>query len=102
MAARLNYWKLAIWKGFSGSLIVILGGLPTIILNWTDMSGGGQCVAIIGLVVSTVKFLDGFMDQTASRLAQGRPLIALPNVPDNEVIVQKTGDTTITVKPTPS
>ncbi len=80
MAQQLLYWKLAIWKAVSGSLLVLLGGSGSLVLNWDTMTLGGRIVAASGLAVGVLKFLDGFLDQTASRLAAGKPLVPIPGI----------------------
>ena len=80
MAQIINYWKLAIWKASIGSLLCAAGVLPSLILNWDTMTNAGRLVAILGVIVALGKFLDGFFDQTFSRMAQGRPLVQLPGM----------------------
>ncbi len=66
------YWKHAIWKAFSGSILVGLGTAPTVVLGWDTMITSGKIVAVIGIVVAVVKSLDMFFDQTMNRLAAGK------------------------------
>jgi hypothetical protein len=93
MAQRLNYWRLAIWKGITGSLVVILGATPSVVLNWDTMTTSGRTVAVSGLLLAWIKYLDGFTDQTASRLAAGKPAVSLPPV-------ESSGHTEVILKPT--
>ena len=66
------YWKHAIWKAFSGPLIVVLVALPTVALNWDAMILSGKIVAASGLFLSWLKSLDLLFDQTMARLAAGK------------------------------
>ena len=66
------YYKHAIWKAFSGALLVAGGAAPTIILGWDSMLPSGKMVACIGIGMSVVKSLDMFFDQTLARLTAGK------------------------------
>ena len=72
------YWKHAIWKMFSGVVVVVLGSMPTIVLNWDTMLPSGKLVALSGAAVSAVKALDMLLDQTMARLAAGKTPVQLP------------------------
>lgn len=76
----LMYWKLAIWKAFAGCVVVLSGTAPSCVLNWDTMTTAGRIVAIGGLIVCVVKFLDGLFDQTVSRLAAGKHPVAVDGV----------------------
>lgn len=66
------YWKHAIWKAFSGAALVGLSSAPTVVLGWDTMILSGKIVAVMGIVVSVIKSLDMFFDQTLARLASGK------------------------------
>jgi hypothetical protein len=66
------YWKHAIWKASSGAVLVLLGGIPTVVLGWDSMIISGKIVACTGLAAQVIKSLDMFGDQTMSRLAAGK------------------------------
>lgn len=70
--ATLMYWKLAIWKAFAGSIVVVFGMAPSCVLNWDTMTTAGRIVAVGGVIVGLVKFLDALCDETVSRLAAGK------------------------------
>lgn len=101
MGQKINYWKLVIWKASSGSAMVIIAGLPAVLLGWESMSHIGRTLALCGMAGGVIKFLDGFFDQTFSRVAQGKPPIALPGMngnTENHTEVNITSDTVITPK----
>lgn len=93
------YWKLAIWKVWSGSIIVLLAGAPSLVLGWDTMLISGRVVAIIGLIINLVKFLDAFFDQTVSRLAAGKPPVPIGGNGHTEMTVEKTITTVSTDTP---
>lgn len=66
------YWKHAIWKAFSGPLLVVLGATPTVVLSWDTMLLSGKIVASVGLLMSWIKAIDLLFDQTMARLAAGK------------------------------
>lgn len=103
MVQKINYWKLVIWKASSGSVMVVLTGLPTVLLNWEVMNHTLRVISMCGLAAGVIKFLDGFFDQTYSRLAQGKSPIALPGMngngnTENHTEVNIKSDTVITPK----
>jgi len=73
------YWKHAIWKACSGSLLILFGAAPTVVLGWDTMLLSGKIVACIGLAVAVLKALDMLFDQTMSRLAAGKTPMPLPD-----------------------
>jgi len=77
--SKLKHWRLAIWKACSGSLLIIGVTCPSTILNWDSMTARGRSVALIGIAVAVIKFLDAFIDQTCARLAQGKPPYGPPS-----------------------
>jgi len=108
MMAQLNYWKLAVWKAFSGSLMIILAGLPGVLLGCgVDPIVVAHISAPCGMIIAVLKFLDGFFDQTFSRLAQGKPMVQLPGMNGNhtEILTKETAEkiteTTINTIPPP-
>jgi len=66
------YWKHAVWKAFSGPLLVVLGATPTVVLGWDTMLLSGKIVATTGLFMSWIKAIDLLFDQTMARLAAGK------------------------------
>lgn len=97
------YWKLAIWKCATAVVVVVGVGLPTIILNWDTMTNQGRTVAVIGLCLACWKAVDVFLDQTVSRLARGKPPIAIDGNGHVETITEaKITSTTVTDKPSQS
>lgn len=88
------FWAHAYWKGISGTLLVVLGGAPTIVLSWDTMLLSGKVVACIGLAVSAIKSLDMFLDQTTARIAAGKPPVKLEGQNGNDTAhVTKSGIT---------
>lgn len=75
--ANINYYKLAIWKLGYGSFAVLVGAIPATIMNWYVMNAMEKTIAISGLCLTVLKFVDGFIDQTASRLMVGKPPVSL-------------------------
>lgn len=73
------YWKHAIWKAVSGSLLILLGAAPTVVLGWDTMLLSGKIVACIGLAVAVIKSVDMLFDQTMSRLAAGKTPMPVPD-----------------------
>lgn len=71
------YWAHAYWKGTSGTIMVGLGGLGTIILTWDRMTTAEAGAAVVGLTLAMMKALDMFLDQTFARLAAGKTPIKL-------------------------
>jgi len=93
MAAAANsimYWKLAIWKAWAGSVLVICGVCPSLVLNWDTMTISGRVVAVIGVCVALVKFLDAFFDQTVSRLSQGMTPVQVAGMNGQSVVHSET------------
>lgn len=80
MLSRVVYWKLAIWKGLTGPLMVVIVGLPTTVLNWAHMNPPEKVIAVIGMLVSWYKSFDLYIDQTMARLAKGLPPVQLPGL----------------------
>lgn len=74
---HIIYWAHAYWKGISGTTLVVLGGLPTIVLKWDAMSTAEAAVSLICVTVTAIKSFDMFLDQTTSRLAAGKPPVKL-------------------------
>ena len=94
------YWKLAIWKCVTAVVVVVGVGLPTIILNWDTMTNQGRTVAVIGLGLACWKAVDVFLDQTVSRLAQGKPPIQINGNGHSEVVTEAKITTTTTTDKT--
>ena len=101
------YWKLAIWKVCSGSVMVIVTVGPSTVLNWDTMTTQGRMVAVGGLIGALYKFLDAFFDNTVARLAAGKPPIAVGGNGNGnggthtEMIAKVTTDTLPTTPKTP-
>lgn len=95
--AKLFYWKLALWKGTVGILIVVLASLPQAILNWDSMTPNGRAVAVIGIALTVVKWLDGFVDKTIASL--GRKPEKTPDAPDG---LSAVAVAEVVVKPAPA
>jgi len=74
---NVKYWRFAIWKFYNGTIITIAGAAPAILIAWTNMSWPERLVSLIGAVVSLHKYWDGFLDQTVSRLAAGKPIVPI-------------------------
>ncbi len=74
---NIIYYKLAIWKLCYGSFAVLVGAIPATILNWYVMNTMEKSIAVGGLALAVLKFVDGFIDQTASRLLAGKPIVSL-------------------------
>ncbi len=97
--ATMRLWiKLVLWKALSGLVLVLCGMLPSLILNWNSMTGQGQTVAVLGVAVGAIKFLDAFFDETASRYVRGKPLVPLPGIQNGNG--NGHGDTTVLAKTT--
>lgn len=75
----LWYWKLAIWKFYCGMFLVLAGAVPASVMNWYQMNSVEKFIAVLGLGVVAHKFADAFIDQTISRLLQGKPPVVIPN-----------------------
>ncbi len=86
------YYKHAIWKAWSGAMLVLLGSAPTVVLGWDTMLISGKVVACIGLAIAVIKSLDLFFDQTLARLAAGKTPVQVINGQ------QQSSDTTIIKK----
>lgn len=78
--AELLYWKLAIWKAFSGCFLLGAAGYMAFLtqIDWMPKEQKLWHSFVVGTLIAMTKFLDGFLDQTASRLIAGKPLIQLP------------------------
>lgn len=88
------YWAHAYWKGISGTVLVILGGIPTTVLKWDTMSRAEALVAITGITVTAIKSLDMFLDQTTARLAAGKTPVKLEGQNGNDTShITKSGST---------
>ncbi len=74
---NIVYYKLAIWKLGYGSFAVLVGAIPATIMNWYVMNGMEKSIAIGGLMLSVLKFIDGFIDQSLARLMAGKPLVSI-------------------------
>lgn len=72
-AIKLNYWKLAIWKACSGCLIVTIGGLVASLTTqeWQDMTTQGKVLLMLGVALSVLKYVEGFLDSTMGNLRVG-------------------------------
>jgi hypothetical protein len=73
---NLLHWRLAIWKGFNGTLIVALGAIIGTLsnMNWSEMDGQSRFLFICGISLSVLKSLDMLLDQTIAGLrAEDKP-----------------------------
>ncbi len=92
---NLVYYKLAIWKLSYGAFAVLVGAIPATLMNWYVMNAIEKTIAISGLTLTVLKFVDGFIDQTASRLIAGKPPVSLGDtqflkkVPEQVTVVTK-------------
>ena len=68
--SNLLHWRLAIWKGFNGTMIVALGSIIGTLsnMNWDMMDGQSRFLFICGISLSVLKSLDMLLDQTISKL----------------------------------
>lgn len=67
---NLLHWRLAIWKGFNGTIIVALGAIISSLanMNWSDMDGQSRFLFFCGIALSVLKSLDMLLDQTIANL----------------------------------
>ena len=69
-SASLIHWRLAIWKGCNGCLIVALGAIIGTLsnMNWNEMDGQSRFLFCCGIALSVLKSLDMLLDQTIARV----------------------------------
>ena len=69
---NLLHWRLAIWKGCNGCLIVALGAIIGTLsnMNWSEMDGQSRFLFVCGISLSVLKSLDMLLDQTIARLRE--------------------------------
>jgi hypothetical protein len=77
------YWKLAIWKFFNGVLKVGLCSFlsGTAAQSWDTLNPGERIVVIISAIISMQTFIDGFLDQTLTKLEGKKDLSSPPPLP---------------------
>lgn len=77
------YWKLAIWKFFNGMLKVGLCSFlsGTAAQSWDTLNPGERIVVIISAIISMQTFIDGFLDQTLTKLEGKKDLSTPPQPP---------------------
>lgn len=77
MLNNLVYWKLAFFKYFSGltkiGLITFLSATTGV--HWDKLGGFEHFVIVAGAIVAMLTYTEGFLDQTAQKLAAGKPPI---------------------------
>ena len=68
------YWKVAIFKGVNGFLLVILlaflGGTDSV--DWEKLMPFEKIRLALVCIAAGCKFLDGFLDQTVQNLRVGK------------------------------
>lgn len=72
---QLTYWRLAIWKGVNGTIIVALGGIVAGLANlqWADMDTQARFLFCAGVALSVLKSVDMLLDQTIGNLRNHQP-----------------------------
>lgn len=70
-------WKLALFKGTNGIIKAAIAAFiaGTAVTTWADMNTGAKQQLVAGMILAVAIFLDGFLDQTASKIAAGKPPI---------------------------
>jgi len=69
---NLIHWRLAIWKGFNGTIIVALGAIIGTLsnMNWFEMDAQARFLFCCGIGLSVLKSLDMLLDQTIATLRE--------------------------------
>lgn len=72
---QFNYYKLIIWKGANGCVIVALGSVLAGLSNenWKDMDSQARFLFLCGIALSTLKALDMLLDQSLSKATEKPP-----------------------------
>lgn len=74
LVEKVSYWKLAIYKLASSSLVI---GISTFIaataaMDWDNMSGSSKFIVVLSAVVAMLKNVDSFLSDTMQRLKFGK------------------------------
>src|SRR5690242_5102672 len=71
---KVVFYKLAWFKGSVGFQKAVLATYIAGVAanNWTSMTVDARILIIISMYLSGLNYLDGYLDQTASRLAKGK------------------------------
>ena len=92
--AKAFYWKMAVWKGIVGVIIVgcstAIASLPA--QDWIPANKLKIILFFMGIFMAVVKAVDMLLDQTIARLKQDQP-------PDNSGMVPQPPIDNAPVKP---
>jgi hypothetical protein len=96
MAEQFNriwfVWKLVIFKVITNSIVIAGTGYLAAMhsTKWANLDGEDRFCLILGLVIAVLKYIDGFLDKTVSKINSGQ--LTPPDMGDT---VQITRESTI-------
>ena len=84
LTTQFLYWKLAIYKLVSGSLII---GISTFVaataaMDWDNISGSSQFIIILSALAAMLKNADSFLSETMGRLKSGKDVSGFDSDPE--------------------
>jgi hypothetical protein len=68
------YWKMVLWRGGWRTVRAFLTTvfIGTVSVNWGSLSGSEKLVIIVGGLVAAGDALDGFLDQTMTKMRESK------------------------------
>lgn len=96
---KIIFYKLAIFKGVIGTLKAgIAAYIAGVAANtWTQMTTDAHILIMLSMFLSMITYLDGYVDQTASKLAKGK--LPIGDDFDTQHYVKGSNETKISTNP---